>query len=125
MRLAGHRPTQQISSMRVAWPNRSTDPGAVTVALAALVALAIPIAAFGRSLLALYLFPALLISLATLGNGRSWRAVLGLARCPPARALAHASGAKPAVRHTMGARTVSNFLTISPHTPAIPPAAAR
>ncbi len=55
--------------------------------MAVLVGLAIPMAAFGRSLLAVFLLPALLVTLATLGDGRNWRPLVRLARRPPALAL--------------------------------------
>lgn len=61
--------------------------GAVPYMIAALIGAAIPVSAFGRSLLLVLILPAVVLAFLTLGNNKRWRAVLSLATRPPAIAL--------------------------------------
>lgn len=61
--------------------------GAVPYMIAALIGAAVPLSAFGRSLLLVLILPAVILAFLTLGGNKRWRAVLKLATRPSAIAL--------------------------------------
>ncbi len=67
------------------WPR--IGAGAPPWLLPTLIGAAIPLSAFGRSLLLVVMIPAIVLTFSTLGDGRRWREVLSLAARPAALAL--------------------------------------